>query len=75
MAEPFQMREDRHARLGLHPRHKALAAARHDHVDGAVKALEHFADGGAVIDRHELDAFGGKPRIDQALDKAFVNRR
>ena len=55
VADAFEMREHRHARLGLHARDEALAAARHDHVDGAVEAAEHEADGRAVDRRHELD--------------------
>ena len=38
VADAFEMREHRHARLGLHARDQALAAARHDHVDRAVEA-------------------------------------
>ena len=55
MADAFQMREDRHARLGLHARDEAFPATRHDHVEIAVKTLQHLADGRAVGDRHELD--------------------
>ena len=38
VADAFEMGEDRHPRLGLHARDEALAAARHDDVDGAVEA-------------------------------------
>ena len=38
VADAFEVREDRHARLLLHARDQALAAARHDHVDSAVEA-------------------------------------
>ncbi len=34
---------------------RTLAAARHQHVDVAVKAGEHHADGGAVTGGNELD--------------------
>ena len=37
VADAFEMREDRHPRLLLHPRDEALAAARHDHVEIAVE--------------------------------------
>ena len=48
MHDAFKMREHRHARLMLHARDEALAAARHDHVDIAVETREHRAHGGAV---------------------------
>ena len=48
VADAFEMREDRHARFALHARDEALAAARHDDVEIAGKALQHLADGGAV---------------------------
>ena len=41
MADAFEMREHRHARFGLHARDQALAAARHDDVDGAVETVQH----------------------------------
>ena len=37
VADAFEMREDGNARLVLHALDEALAAARHDHVDGAVR--------------------------------------
>ena len=37
VADAFEMREHRHARLLLHALDEALAAARHDHIDGAAK--------------------------------------
>ena len=55
VADAFEMREHRHARLRLHAGDETLAAARHDHVDGAVETREHQPDGGAVARRHELD--------------------
>ena len=68
VADAFQMREHRHARFLLHARDQALAAARHDHVDGAVEALEHQADGLAVGGGHELDraSRAGPPRAGRA---------
>ncbi len=38
VADAFEMGEHRHARLRLHARDQALAAARHDDVDRAVEA-------------------------------------
>ena len=69
------MREHRHARFLLHARDQALAAARHDHVDGAVEAGEHHADRGAVARRHELDrvrrqAGFAQPGDDRVVDGA-----
>ena len=55
VADAFEMREHRHARFFLHARDEILAAARHDHVDGAAKAAEHEADRRAIDRRHELD--------------------
>ena len=52
---PFEMGEDRHARFLLHAGDEALAAARHDHVDGALEPGQHLADGGPVGHRHHLD--------------------
>ena len=37
VADAFEMREHRHARLRLHALDEALAAARHDDVDAAVE--------------------------------------
>ena len=48
MHDAFEMREDRHPRLGLDAGDEALAAARHDHVEIAVEPAEHFADRRAV---------------------------
>ena len=58
VADAVEMREDRHARLVLHARHEALAAARHDHVDVAVEARQHRADRRAVAGRHKVDRVG-----------------
>ena len=48
MHDAFEMRENRHPRLGLDARNEAFAAARHDHIEIAVKPAEHFADRGAI---------------------------
>ncbi len=42
MIDAFEMREDRHARLGLHAGDEALAAARHDDIEIAAEALRAF---------------------------------
>ena len=44
VAHAFEMREHRYARFFLHAGDEALAAARHDYVDGATEAREHEAD-------------------------------
>ena len=67
MADAFEMREHRHARFVLHARDKALAAARHDHVDAAVKPAQHLADRGAVAGRHQLDRLFRQAGLAQAL--------
>ena len=66
VAEALEMGEDRHARLRLHARDEALAAARHDDVERAVEAGEHGADRGAVARRHELDRRLGQAGLGQA---------
>ena len=75
MADAFEMREHRHARLLLHPRDQALAAARHDHVEIAGKALQHLADGGAVGGRHQLDRIFRQSRFDEPFDEAGMDGR
>ena len=74
VADALQVREHRHARFLLHARHQALAAARHDHVDGAAESLQHQADGLAVGGRHELDGGIGQPRRTQAAREAYLDR-
>ena len=63
VADAFEMGEHRHARFLLHARDQALAAARHDHVDGAVEAREHHPDRRAVARRHQLDRSLGQARL------------
>ncbi len=75
VADAFEMREHRHAGLGLHAGDEALAAARHDHVDGAVEARQHVADGVAIGGRHQLDRGLGQLGCAQALDQAGVDAR
>ena len=69
----IEMRENRHPRLGLHALDKALAAARNDDVDRAIKAREHLPDRLAIPDRHELDrrlwhALSNKPGHHRGMD-------
>ncbi len=73
VADAFQVREHRHARFVLHARDEALAAARHDHVDGAVEPLQHQADGLAVGGGHELDGGFGQARLAQAAGEANLD--
>ena len=73
VADPLQMGEDGHPRLFLDPRHKALAAARHDDVDVAAETFQHFADGGPVAGRYKLDRRFRKPRLFQALLQAGMD--
>ena len=61
VANPIQMREHRHPRIGLHPRDQALAPARHDHVDEAGGG-QHRPHHGAVLRRHQLHRLGRRPR-------------
>ena len=74
VADAFEMREHRHARFGLHARDQALAAARHDDVDGAVEPCEHHADRGAVARRHQRDRVLGQVRFAQALRERGMDR-
>ena len=70
VADAFEMREHRHARLRLHARDQALAAARHDDVDIAVEPAEHQPDRGAVAGRDELDGGLRQTGLAQALRRA-----
>jgi hypothetical protein len=61
VADAVEVGEHRHARIGLHPRDQALAAARHDHVDQA-RRRQHRADRRAVLRRHSWTAAAGTPQ-------------
>ena len=74
MVDAFEMREHRHARLGLDARDEALAAARHDHVDRAVEPAEQQPDRGAVAGRHQRDRGFGQVGFAQALHQALMDR-
>ena len=55
MDQTFQVGENRYARIALHAFHEATTATGHDHIDFAVKTLEHFTNRGAVSGWHQLD--------------------
>ena len=61
VADALQMREHRHARLLLHARYERLAAAWHDHVEGAIQTAQHGADGRPVRGGYKLDRIGRQP--------------
>ena len=54
VADAFEMAHHRHARILLHARDEALAAARHDDVDEAAHVAQHDPDGLAILRRHHL---------------------
>ena len=55
VAEAFEMGEYRYAGFILHACDEGLAAAGDDDVDIAGKALQHFADRGAIDGGNQLD--------------------
>ena len=61
VANAFEMAHDRHARILLHARDQALAAARHDDVDVLSHVAQHDADRFAVLRRHHLYRSLGQP--------------
>ncbi len=73
VADAFEMREHRNARLLLHALDEAFSAARHDHVDGAAKPFKEIADRVAICCRDELNGCLGQPRSLQPLDEAGVD--
>ena len=73
VADPFEMGEHRHARLGLHQADKPLAAPRHDHIDERGHA-QHFSHGGAVPGRHHLDGGFRQARGAQPVHHAGMQR-
>ena len=60
---------------GRGARARACAAARHDHVDGAVEAAQHGADRRPVGRGHELDGVLRQAGLAQPGGEASVNRR
>ena len=71
---PFEMGEDRHAGLFLHPFDEALAAARHDDVDRAVEAGKQGADRAAIARRDEGDRLARQPCPFKAGNQGRVDR-
>ncbi len=65
MAQPFEVGEHRYPRLGLHPRHQRLAAARHDHVQRPVQARQHHSDRLTVGVRHDGNRIGRQASFSQ----------
>ena len=75
VTDAFEMREHRHPRLLLHAGDQALAAARHDHVDGAAKPREHETNRLAVHGRHELDRRFRQACLGETLGQARCRSR
>ncbi len=73
VADPLQMRKDRHAGLVLHQPDQPLAAARDDHVDQPLRA-QHGADRRAVARGHHLDGGFRQARRAKTLDHAGMDR-
>ena len=71
--DAFQMGENRYAGFVLHARHEALAAARHDHIEIAREAFQHFAHRRAVSHRHKRDCRSWQARRTQAFHQTGVN--
>ena len=67
VADALEVADDRHARVLLHARDQAVAAARHDHVDELLHVREQIADGLAIRGRHHLDRVLGQAGLPQAL--------
>ena len=74
MHDALEMSEDRHARLALHALDKALAAARHDHVERSAQPLQHLADRLAGGEGRAGDRGFRQAGFDEAGDQAGVNR-
>ncbi len=73
VAIALQVTDHRHARLLLDACDEVLASARHDDVDVVGHALEHVADGLAVLRRDQLDARQRQARRTQAFLEAGVD--
>ncbi len=55
VADAFEMRQHRHARLAHHASGQALAAARDDEIDRAAQTLQHQTNRSAIRGRHTRD--------------------
>ena len=73
VTDAVEMREHRHAGIGLHPRDKALAAARHDHINEACRSQQR-AHRRTVLRRDQLHRFGRHAAGHQPFDQGGVDR-
>ena len=73
VTDAFEMREHRHPRLFLHAGDQALAAARHDHVDGAAKPCEHEANRLTLHRGHKLDRCFRQPYLGEAFGQRVAD--
>ena len=74
MIVAVEMGEDRHPRLGLHPFDQTSPAARHDDIDAAAKARQHFTHRRSVGHRNELDRGFRQAGGAQAPDETGMDR-
>ncbi len=70
MADAFEMAEHRHTGIVLDAGHQALAAPRHNEIDGATEAFEHYADAVAIGGGHHLDRCFRQAGAGQATPQA-----
>ena len=73
VADAIEMGEHWHPRIGLHPRHQALAAARNDHVDQPGRS-QHRAHRSPVLRRYKLHGCFGHACRGQAAGQSRQNR-
>ncbi len=74
VTDALEMAHHGHARVLLHARDQALAAARHDHVDVARHVAQHDAHRLAVLRRQHLHRVLRQPVRDERAREACVNR-
>ena len=67
MADAFKMAEHRHPGIAFDARNQALAATRHDHINAALKARQHQADGITAAHGHALDRGSGQAGTGKTL--------
>jgi hypothetical protein len=68
MAQPFQMTDHRHPRLGLHTLDQTAPTTRHDHIDLTIQPTQHHPHGGPVGSRHELNRRFRQPCLAQPIE-------
>jgi len=73
VVDAFKMGKDRHPRFGLHPRHQASAAARHDDVDRTLEPRQHRAHSRAVAHGDGGDRRLGEADGAQAVHQAGMD--